>query len=110
MKRISEKRFKSELQQREKKGLKEYSIYEIFVMFRVTGTDLFQRCSKLSSIKECNSWKQEVIQLRYYINQSFDALIHRFNCVVPYITPKWACTSSYFRHFYEMKPKKKIKI
>jgi hypothetical protein len=88
--RISEKRFKEILQQREKQRRKYDAINQVLATVGNVAADMFRmvviHTASAASVKDS---MDNMLALRSYANESLESISRRYSCVVPYLPHNW---------------------
>lgn len=85
MNTITEDKFKSTLQQREKKVVRYREIYDVLEMFLFTCIDMINNLTT-DVVKMFPTFQKEVIELRNFGNTQFYKINRRYSCVVPILS------------------------
>ena len=86
--KISEEKFKFNLQKREKAAKKNDEISQVLTMVYTSANDILRQICIEPSTIETNV--DLLKKLKNYSTSSMNIISERYNCVVPYITPNWS--------------------
>lgn len=87
--RLSENEFKIKLQKYEKEVDKKNDIRLLLEMFQNTTVDIFRKINQANTIKECNQYIDELVELRLYFNNQSNKIGERYNSTNLIIINNW---------------------